>query len=149
MDELHGYYLEDLSVGMSGVFAKTVSEADIVLFAGISGDTNPVHINQLFAESTAFQERIAHGMLSAAFISAVLGTRLPGPGCIYLSQSLSFRSAVRIGDTVLARATVNAVDLDKKRVSIETICMVEDRVAVEGLAELMVARRPVEMQAAQ
>ncbi len=134
---------------MTDVFTKTVTETDIVTFAGISGDTNPVHLNKLFAQRTIFKERIAHGMLSASFISAVLGTRLPGPGCIYLSQSLSFRSAVRIGDTVLARATVNAVDLDKKRVSIETICLVDERVAVEGLAELMVARRPVEMQAAQ
>ena len=81
MEELHGYYLEDLEVGMSAVYSKTVSEADVVMFAGISGDTNPLHLNQLFAEGTHFKERIAHGMLSASFISTVLGTRLPGPGC--------------------------------------------------------------------
>ena len=92
MEELHGYYLEDLSVGMTEIFSKTVSEADIVMFAGISGDTNPVHLNQLFAEGTVFKERVAHGMLSASFISTVLGTRLPGPGCIYLSQNLRFRA---------------------------------------------------------
>ena len=147
--ELHGYYIEDLTVGMTDVFTKTVTETDIVTFAGISGDTNPVHLNKVFAEDTIFKERIAHGMLSASFISAVLGTRLPGPGCIYLRQSLSFRSAVKIGDTVLARATVSAIDLEKKRVSIETICTVDDRVAVEGQAELMVAKRPAEMQAAE
>ena len=134
---------------MTDVFTKTVTETDIVTFAGISGDTNPVHLNKVFAEDTIFKERIAHGMLSASFISAVLGTRLPGPGCIYLRQSLSFRSAVKIGDTVLARATVNTINLEKKRVSLETICTVDDRVAVEGEAELMVAKRPVEMQAAE
>ena len=100
MQELHGYYLEDLSVGMTGVFAKTVTEADIVMFAGISGDTNPVHINQLFAEGSMFKNRIAHGMLSASLISTVVGTRLPGPGCIYVSQNLRFRAPVKAGDRV-------------------------------------------------
>ena len=87
---------------MHATFAKTVTDADIVLFAGISGDTNPVHLDAEAAAGTLFKERIAHGMLSAGFISAVLGTRLPGPGCIYLSQSLKFLAPVRIGDTVCA-----------------------------------------------
>ena len=150
MHELHGYYLEDLEVGMTDVFTKTVTETDIVTFAGISGDTNPVHLDALFAQGTIFKERIAHGLLSASFISAVLGTRMPGPGCIYLSQSLNFRAAVKIGDTVLARATISSIDPEKKRVSISTVCSVADRIVVEGEALLMVASRPVEeMQAAQ
>ncbi|MCG8359858.1 MAG: MaoC family dehydratase [Kiloniellales bacterium] len=149
MQELHGYYIEDLSVGMTDVFTKTVTETDIVTFAGISGDTNPIHLNKNYAQRTIFKERIAHGLLSASFISAVLGTRLPGPGCIYLSQSLNFLSAVRIGDTVIARATITGVDPEKRRVSLQTVCSVDDRVAVEGEAMLMVASRPVEVQAAQ
>ncbi len=150
MQELHGFYIEDLAVGMTDIFTKTVTETDIVTFAGISGDTNPVHLDKTFAQETIFKERIAHGLLSASFISAVLGTRLPGPGCIYLSQSLNFLSAVRIGDTVRARATITDVDQGKRRVALTTVCTVGDRVVVEGEALLMVARRPAELeQAAQ
>lgn len=149
MDELHGYYLEDLTVGMSKIYSKTISEADIVMFAGISGDTNPVHLNRLFAEGTVFKERIAHGMLSASFISTVLGTQLPGPGCIYLSQSLKFRAPVRAGDTVVARATVKAIDTEKRRVTLETVCSVGDTVVIEGEALAMVARRATEVLAAE
>ncbi len=142
MDELHGYYLEDLSVGMSDVFAKTVSEADIVLFAGVSGDTNPVHINQLFAEATPFKGRIAHGMLSASFISTVLGTRLPGPGAVYISQNLRFRAPVKAGDTVVARATVQEIHAERRRVVLTTVCTVGDTVVIEGEAVAMVDNRP-------
>ena len=150
MDELHGYYLEELSVGMTEIFSKTVSEADIVMFAGISGDTNPVHLNQLFAEGTVFKERVAHGMLSASFISTVLGTRLPGPGCIYLSQNLKFRAPVKAGDTVVARATVTAVDPDKKRVTLETVCTVGNTVVIQGEAIALVSpKAALEMQAAE
>src|SRR5215510_13403595 len=105
-DELRGKYADELSEGMSAIFTKTVTEADIVLFAGISGDTNPVHLDEEFAKGTMFKGRIAHGMLTVAFISAVLGTRLPGPGSVYLGQSLKFTAPVRIGDTVRARATI-------------------------------------------
>ena len=149
MDELHGYYLEDLTVGMSKIYSKTISEADIVMFAGISGDTNPVHLNRLFAEGTVFKERIAHGMLSASFISTVLGTQLPGPGCIYLSQSLKFRAPVRAGDTVVARATVKVIDTEKRRVTLETVCSVGDTVVIEGEALAMVASRATEVLAAE
>ncbi|MEE8226797.1 MAG: MaoC family dehydratase [Kiloniellales bacterium] len=142
MDELHGYYLEDLSVGMSDVFAKTVSEADIVLFAGVSGDTNPVHINQLFAEATPFKGRIAHGMLSASFLSTVLGTRLPGPGAVYISQNLRFRAPVKAGDTVVARATVKEIHAERRRVVLTTVCTVGDTVVIEGEAVAMVDNRP-------
>ncbi len=142
MDELHGYYLEDLSVGMSDVFAKTVSEADIVLFAGVSGDTNPVHINQQFAEATPFKGRIAHGILSASFISTVLGTLLPGPGAVYISQNLRFRAPVKAGDTVVARATVKEINSERRRVVLTTVCTVGDTVVIEGEAVAMVDNRP-------
>ncbi|MGE3294587.1 MAG: MaoC family dehydratase, partial [Geminicoccaceae bacterium] len=84
---LDGYFIEDLSEGMTAVFGKTITDADILMFAGVSGDTNPVHLNEEFAAGTPFQGRIAHGMLTASLISTVLGTKLPGPGCVYLSQS--------------------------------------------------------------
>ena len=141
MQDLHGYYLEDLSVGMSASFAKTVTEADIVNFAGVSGDTNPVHLNQDFAEATLFRGRIAHGMLSAGFISTVFGTRLPGPGCIYLSQDLRFRAPVKIGDTVTATVTIREIVPEKARVIFDTVCKVGETVVVDGEAKLMVDRR--------
>lgn len=144
MKELHGYYIEDLSVGMTDIYAKTVSEADIVLFAGVSGDTNPVHLNHLFAEGTMFKERIAHGMLSASFISTVLGTRLPGPGAIYLSQSLRFRAPVKAGDTVVARATVKEIVPERRRAVLTTVCTVGETVVLDGEAMVMVSNRPSE-----
>ena len=106
MDRSQGYFIGDLSIGMREDYSRTVTDRDILTFAGISGDTNPVHLDPDFASGTVFKERIAHGMLSASFISAVLGTRLPGPGAIYLSQSLRFRAPVMIGDHVIASAVV-------------------------------------------
>ena len=100
--EMYGYQFEDLSIGMSASLSRTVSEADILMFAGVSGDNNPVHMDEEFAASTMFGGRIAHGMLSAGLISAVFGTRLPGPGSIYLSQNLKFKAPVRIGQTLVA-----------------------------------------------
>ena len=102
---LHGYYIEDLEPGMTAAFGKTITDADILMFAGVSGDTNPVHLNEEFAMGTPFQGRIAHGMLTASLISTVLGTKLPGPGCVYLSQNLKFLAPVRAGDTVRAEVT--------------------------------------------
>lgn len=139
--EFNGYFIEDLSAGMTAVFAKTVTEADIVLFAGISGDTNPVHLNEEYAGTTMFKGRIAHGMLSAGFISALLGTKLPGPGCIYMSQNLKFKAPVRAGDTVVARGTVTDVNAAKRRVTIQTTCTVGDTVVLDGEALLMVPTR--------
>jgi 3-hydroxybutyryl-CoA dehydratase len=148
MEEKHGYYLEDLAPGMAASYAKTVTEADVILFAGVSGDSNPVHIDHEFAKDTVFKGRIAHGMLTASFISTVLGTRLPGPGCIYVSQNLKFRAPVRIGDTVRTRVVVTAVDMDRGRVALETTCSVGDTVVISGDALLVVPRRPV-IQAAE
>ncbi|MBI3514306.1 MAG: MaoC family dehydratase [Proteobacteria bacterium] len=140
-DDLAGLFVEDLAIGQSASYAKTVTEADIVLFAGVSGDTNPVHLNQEFAARTMFKGRIAHGMLSAGFISTVLGTKLPGPGAIYLSQSLKFKAPVRAGDTVVARAVVTAIVPDKRRVTLTTTCQVGDTVVIEGEAVVMVPSR--------
>jgi 3-hydroxybutyryl-CoA dehydratase len=141
MDELHGLYIEDIAVGMSALYARTVTDADIVLFAGISGDVNPVHLNHEFASHTQFHGRIAHGMLTASFISTVLGTKLPGPGCVYLSQTLKFRAPVRSGDTVHARVSVTELDREKRRVKLLTVCTVNDAVVLEGEAQVMVPSR--------
>jgi 3-hydroxybutyryl-CoA dehydratase len=149
MSDVHGHYLEDMSVGMTAVYTRTVTEADIVLFSGISGDANPVHLDQEFAESTMFKGRIAHGMLTASFISTVLGTKLPGPGCIYISQNLKFKAPVRIGDTVKARVTVTAVDQERGRITVATVCHVGETQVIDGEAQLLVPRRPAIPQAAE
>src|SRR5580692_29078 len=99
---MNGLFLEDLSVGQSAMFGKTVTEADIMAFAGVSGDTNPIHLHEGFAMTTRFGQRIAHGMLGGSFISTVVGTKLPGPGAVYVSQTMNFMVPVLIGDTVTA-----------------------------------------------
>ncbi len=106
MNELNGYDFEDLEEGMSESLSKTISEADIALFAGMSGDNNPVHLDEEYAQSTPFKGRVAHGMLAASVISAALASRLPGPGSVYLGQNLRFKAPIRPGDTVHARVTV-------------------------------------------
>jgi 3-hydroxybutyryl-CoA dehydratase len=130
-----------MKVGMTGSFARTITDADIVLFAGVTGDSNPVHLNQDYANKSLFGGRIAHGMLTASFISTVLGMKMPGPGAIYVSQKLNFKAPVRIGDTVEARVTVTAVDLERGRVTVDTECRVGDTVVIDGQAELLVLRR--------
>jgi 3-hydroxybutyryl-CoA dehydratase len=127
---------------MAATFAKTVTEADVQTYAGLSGDFNPVHINEEFAATTMFKGRIAHGMLSAAFISTVLGMRLPGPGCIYVSQALKFKAPVRIGDTVTARVEVTGTVPEKKFVTLKTTCSVAGKVVIDGEATLMVPSKP-------
>ena len=138
-----GYFLEDLKVGMSATYARTVTEADIVLFAGVSGDTNPVHLNHEYAFTTMFGGRIAHGMLSAGYISTALGTKLPGPGCIYMAQNLKFKAPVKAGDTVRATVTITEIITEKKRVTLSTICTVSDKVVIEGDATVMVPSKKV------
>jgi len=133
-----GYAIEELSVGMSAEYVRTVSEADIIAFAKVSGDNNPVHLDAAFAAKTMFKGQIAHGMLSAAFISTALGTKLPGYGCIYMSQDLRFKAPVRIGDTVRTEVTVSEVIPEKKRAVLLTKCYVGDKVVLEGSAMMMV-----------
>ena len=134
-------FFEDLQIGQSASFSKTIAEADIVLFAGISGDLNPVHINAEYAATTQFGQRIAHGMLTASLISTVVGMQLPGEGAIYLSQSTRFRAPVLIGDTVTATATVIALDPAKKRVTLKTECHVKEKLVLNGESLLIAASR--------
>ena len=137
MNELNGHDIEDLRPGLSATFSRTITEADIVLFAGVSGDNNAVHLNDEFARSTPFGGRIAHGMLSASVISAAIANRLPGPGTIYLGQQLKFRAPVRPGDTVHATVEVVSVDLERARAVLSTTCRVRDKVVIDCEANVM------------
>lgn len=138
LEHIEGYRFEDIKVGMSAAFAKTITEADVLLFAGVSGDTNSIHTNEEFAKKTRFGKRIAHGMLSASLISTVLGSRLPGPGAIYQSQTLNFLAPVFLGDTVEARVTVAEINSQKRRIVMKTECWVGDRQVVAGEALIWV-----------
>ena len=137
-ESFQGYAIEDLSVGMTADYVRTVGEAEIAAFADLSGDNNPVHLDEAFAAKTMFKGRIAHGMLSAAFISTALGTKLPGYGCIYMSQDLRFKAPVRIGDVVRTEVSVTEVIAEKKRAVLATKCYVGDKVVLEGSATMMV-----------
>ncbi|HQX06625.1 MAG TPA: MaoC family dehydratase [Zoogloea sp.] len=140
-EEFYGAKFEDLAVGQSGVYARTVTEADILAFAGVTGDFNPVHVNEELAAASMFGGRIAHGMLSAGFISTVFGTKFPGPGSIYLSQTLKFKAPVKIGDTVVARCTIKELVPEKRKAKFDTVCTVKGKVVLEGEAEIMVPKR--------
>ncbi|WP_011296096.1 MaoC family dehydratase [Cupriavidus necator] len=137
MNQLNGYDYEDLEPGMSASFAKTITEADIMLFAAVSGDNNAMHINEEFARSTQFNGRIAHGMLTASVISAAIAGRLPGPGTIYLGQNLRFKAPVKPGDTVHATVTVRELFPERRRVLLNTVCTVNGKVVIEGDAMVM------------
>ena len=138
---MKGLFLEDLSVGQSAELTMTVSEQGIESFADVTGDVNPVHLDEAYAATTPFKTRIAHGMLSAGYISAVIGTKLPGPGAIYVGQTLRFKRPVKIGDEVTARCTITEIDQEKARIVLETVCTVADKPVVEGEAIIMVPRR--------
>jgi 3-hydroxybutyryl-CoA dehydratase len=129
---------DELSMGQTAEFTKTVTETDVVLYAGITGDFNPMHVDEVAASKTRFGSRIAHGMLSAGFISAGIGMRLPGPGAVYMGQTLRFTKPVRIGDTVTARLEVIELIPEKKRLKLSTQCTNQDGVVlIEGEATIM------------
>ena len=131
------YHIDQLHPGMSASTSKTVTEADIILFAGISTDVNPAHLDEEYCKGTMFGTRIAHGMLSAGFISATLANKLPGPGTIYLSQTLKFKAPVKPGDTVTATVTVREVNLEKNRVILDTVCTVGGKTVIDGECLMM------------
>ncbi|MEN9656901.1 MAG: hypothetical protein RL571_366 [Pseudomonadota bacterium] len=136
------YFMEDLALGLSAEYRKTITETDVVLFAGISGDNNPMHIDEEYAAKTRFEGRIAHGMLSASLISTIIGTRLPGAGAIYMGQNLKFLKPVKIGDTVMALVTVLELFQEKQRVRLLTECWVRGVKVIDGDALVWVPRRP-------
>ena len=139
---MSGAFLEDLEVGQSAELTRTVAAGDLTAFAAVTGDDNPLHLDEAYAAATPFKGRIAHGMLSAGYISAVLGTKLPGPGAIYVSQTLGFRRPVRIGDAVTAKVTVAAIDSARGRATFATEARVAGKVVVEGEAVVAPPRRP-------
>ncbi|MFC6673106.1 MaoC family dehydratase [Marinobacterium aestuariivivens] len=142
MTQAHGLFIEELELGQTVSVLKTVSDRDIQLFAEVTGDTNPVHLDEDFAQQTAFGGRIAHGMLSAGLISAAIGTHLPGPGAIYLDQQLKFRQPIRPGDEVETRITVTDINVRRRRVTLSTDCYVDGRKVTQGEAIVMVDNKP-------
>ncbi len=127
-------YFEDLTVGMSETLSKTIASSDVVGFAQLTGDRNPIHLSEHFAAKTTFGRRIAHGLYTASLISAVLGTRLPGPGAVYISQTLNFRSPVKIGDTVDVTVAIAELMPERQRARLTCICKVGDEVVLDGEA---------------
>jgi 3-hydroxybutyryl-CoA dehydratase len=138
---LRTLYFEDLSVGQTESFSKTVSSSDVVGFAEVTGDRNPIHLSEHFAAQTTFGTRIAHGLYTASLISALLGTRLPGPGAVYISQTLNFRAPVRIGDTVSVSVTVAELLPKKFRARLLCACQVSENVVLDGEALVRVPSR--------
>lgn len=132
------FAIEEIKVGMTASYSQTITDADVKAFAGVSGDHNPVHLSEEYAKDSRFKERIAHGLLTASFFSAIFGTKLPGEGCVYAGQNLQFKRPVYLGDTVVAKVTVTAVDVLKKRVTFETVCTVKGKPVTTGTAEIFI-----------
>lgn len=136
-----GFTINNLVVGQKSSYSKTITETDVYLFAGISGDINPAHLNEEYAKDTLFKGRIAHGVLTAALISAVLGVQLPGPGTIYVSQTLNFLAPVYFGNTITATAEVKEILLEKNRVILETYCINQDGIKVTSGEAIVIPPR--------
>ena len=130
--------LEEIEVGMHVSYYKTITDGDVKDFAEVSGDRNPVHLDESYAKKTRFKKRIAHGMMTASYFSALFGTKIPGEGCVYTYQSLNFKRPVYIGDTVTATVIVTQIDIAKRRVQFKTTCKVKGKVVTDGQAELYV-----------
>ncbi|MFB0881159.1 MaoC family dehydratase [Escherichia coli] len=128
--------MERFKLGDTATYTQTITDADIKSFAGISGDNNPVHMSDEYAEGSRFKKRIAHGLISAGFFSALFGTKLPGPGCVYVNQSLKFLRPVYINDTVTARVVLTDIDVVKRRLFFDTICEVNRKKVITGKAEI-------------
>lgn len=137
---MKGKIIKELQIGDSAEFTKTVTEGDVYLYAGVTGDLNPAHINQVASEKTMFKGRIAHGMLTAGFISAVLGTQLPGPGTIYMGQELSFLKPVHFGDTITAKCEVSEIIKDKIVKLKTTATNQNGELVLDGVATVMPPR---------
>ncbi|MBK5552227.1 MaoC family dehydratase [Pseudomonas sp. TH03] len=133
--------IEQIEVGMQVSYSHTVTDADVKAYAGLSGDNNPVHMSDEYAENSRFKKRIAHGLFSAGFFSALFGTRLPGPGCVYISQNLLFKAPVYLQDTVVAIVCVKAVNVRKKTVTFRTYCTVKGQLVIDGEAEIYIPKK--------
>jgi len=138
MTKLIPTIIDTLNVGMMESYEQTITDADIKTFAGLSGDNNPVHMSEEYAENSRFKKRIAHGLLSASFFSALFGTKLPGYGCVYVSQNLNFKRPVYLGDTVKATVEIIKIDKEKSRVFFKTLCRVSGKIVIDGHAEIFI-----------
>lgn len=145
--EVTSLFIEDLQVGQSASYERAIGEADVREFALMSGDFNPVHLDEAYAQTTRFKGRIVHGMLPVTYVSTVLGTKLPGAGCIFMGASFRFKAPVRIGDTVVATCTVREIDAAKRRVTFDCMCAVGDTTVVEGEALVKVPSREAQAKA--
>lgn len=132
------YNIDEIEVGMSASLTQTITDEDVRKFADLSGDNNPVHLDEEFASQSRYKKRIAHGLLSASFFSALFGTKLPGRGCVYVAQNLSFKRPVYLGDTVVATVTVTNINVKNRRVFFETVCTVKNKKVIDGSAELYI-----------
>lgn len=132
------FAIDEIKVGMTASYSQTITDADIKAFAGVSGDHNAVHLCEEYAESSRYKKRIAHGLLTASFFSAIFGTKLPGEGCVYVGQDLQFKRPVYLNDTVVATVTVLKVDAVKRRVTFDTTCTVKGKVVTAGTAEIFI-----------
>jgi 3-hydroxybutyryl-CoA dehydratase len=128
--------LKNFKVGMSESYSQTITDADIKSFSGVSGDKNPVHMSDEYAEKSRFKKRIAHGLMSASYFSSIFGTKLPGPGCVYVSQSLKFTRPVYIGDTVTATVVIKSIDIKTRKIFFDTTCSVKGHAVIKGEAEI-------------
>jgi len=135
-------YFDEITEGMTGEFSKSISEADVITFADVTGDKNPIHLDADYAATTIFGQRISHGMLVAGFISAVFGYNFPGPGWIYINQSLQFKAPVFLGDTATAVVTATKLIAEKQMIEFDTVVSVGDKVVIKGTATLMSPKRP-------
>ena len=129
---------EKIKVGMSAKYSQTIKDTDIKKFAEVSGDHNPVHLDDNYVSKSRFKKRIVHGLLLGSFFSALFGTKMPGPGCVYVKQTFNFKRPVYLGDTVIATVTVTSIDKIKRRVLFDTICEVKNKTVINGYAELYV-----------
>ncbi|WP_258058355.1 MaoC family dehydratase, partial [Campylobacter hyointestinalis] len=130
--------IKDIKIGMKATYSQTITDTDIKAFAGISGDRNPVHLDEIYAQNSRYKKRIAHGLISVSYFSALFGTRLPGEGCVYASQTLNFKRPIYVGDTVTAQIEVINIYIDKKKVLFRTTCTVKNRIVIDGEAEIFI-----------
>lgn len=143
---LNGLAIEQIEVGMQVSYSQTITDADVKAYAGMSGDNNPVHMSDEYAKESRFKARIAHGLFSAGFFSALFGTRLPGPGCVYVSQNLVFKAPVYLQDTVVAIVCVKDVNVRKRIVTFRTYCKVKDQLVIDGEAQIYVPKKPAAVE---
>lgn len=137
---LNSIPIEQIEIGMIASYSQTITDSDIKTFSGLSGDRNPIHMDELYASVSRYKKRIAHGLLTASYFSALFGTKIPGEGSVYVSQTLNFKRPVYIGDTVTVIVEVFKVDLEKNRVFFKTICKVKNKIVTDGEAEIYIPK---------